>query len=298
MDPTEMARGRIDLDGPFDLRKTLESGQSYLWWRGDGATYGSTDADTWYLTTTRTAGDPAAVRVRQDGDSLVWESTVDAEAAVRHRLGLADDLGAIRESAPDDDLVERAFDAHWGMRVVRDPPFGALVSFICSAQMRVARIHGMQQRLRERFGTPVDFDGRTYHAYPTPEQLAAASEAALRDLSLGYRAPYVRETAAMVADGSRPEEVRGEPYEQARETLTRYVGVGEKVADCVLLFALEYLQAVPLDTWIRKTIAEYYPDCDRGSYAETSRALRERLGGKYAGYTQTYLFHHLRTRDG
>jgi len=63
----------------------------------------------------------------------------------------------------------------------------------------------------------------------------------------------------------------------------------------VLLFSLEYLQAVPLDTWIRQTIEEYYPECDRGNYADTSRALRDRLGGEYAGYTQTYIFYHLRT---
>jgi len=293
-----MKRGELPLDGPFDLRLTLESGQSYLWWREDGATYGSTDADTRYLTTTRAGGGsaPAPLRVSQDGDTLVWESTFDAGDVVRRRLGLDDDLRAVRASTPDDDLVEEAFDAHWGLHIVRDPPFGGLVSFICSAQMRVARIHGMQQRLRETFGTPVEFDGETYHAYPTPEQLAAASEEELRDLSLGYRAPYVRDTAEMVADGSRPEEVRGEPYEAARETLTRYVGVGQKVADCVLLFSLEYLQAIPLDTWMRQMIEEYYPDCDRGGYADTSRALRNRLGGEYAGYAQTYIFYHLRTQ--
>ncbi|MFD1633082.1 8-oxoguanine DNA glycosylase, partial [Haloplanus ruber] len=83
-------------------------------------------------------------------------------------------------------------------------------------------------------------------------------------------------------------------YEDAREYLTRFVGVGEKVADCVLLFSLGYLEAVPLDTWIRSAIADHYPDCDRGSYAETSRAIRERLGGEYAGYAQTYLFYYLR----
>jgi len=298
MDASEMERGQIHLDGPFDLRLTLESGQSYLWWRADGATYGSTDADTWYCTTTRVPGTPAPIRVRQDGDTLTWESTVDATDILRRRLGLADDLAAVRAATPDDDLVETAFDAHWGMRIVRDPPFAGLVSFICSAQMRVARIHGMQQRLREAFGRPVELDGETYHAYPTPAQLADATETALRDLSLGYRAPYVRDTAEMVATGSHPEEVRGAPYEQARETLTRYVGVGQKVADCVLLFSLEYLQAVPLDTWIRQTIEEYYPDCDRGNYAATSRALRERLGGAYAGYAQTYIFYHLRTSGG
>jgi N-glycosylase/DNA lyase len=164
--------------------------------------------------------------------------------------------------------------------------------------MRVSRIHGMQQSLREAFGTPVEFDGRTYHAFPTPEQLAAASEDRLRELKLGYRAPYVKRTAEMVADGEAdPREAAGRPYENARESLTQFVGVGEKVADCVLLFSLGYLQAVPLDTWIRTTIEEYYPDCDRGTYADTSRAIRDRLGGEFAGYTQTYIFHYLRHAD-
>jgi N-glycosylase/DNA lyase len=100
----------------------------------------------------------------------------------------------------------------------------------------------------------------------------------------------------MVADGeAHPETAREMAYEDAREYLTRFVGVGEKVADCVLLFSLGELGAVPLDTWIRTTIEEYYPDCERGSYAETSRAIREALGGEYAGYTQTYVFHYLRS---
>jgi N-glycosylase/DNA lyase len=73
------------------------------------------------------------------------------------------------------------------------------------------------------------------------------------------------------------------------------VGVGRKVADCVLLFSLGYLEAIPLDTWIRTAIEEHFPDCDRGSYEETSRALRERLGGEYAGYVQTHVFHYLRS---
>jgi len=313
-----MQHGRLDLTelpGGFDLQSTLESGQSYLWWREDGNDYedsGPYGGDGWYLTTIRrTDGDspatvghasryggrPAVVRARQRDGSLEWESTVDAEPVLRIRRGLGDDLERIRESAPVDAVVENAYDAYWGMRVVRDPPFEALVSFICSAQMRVARIHRMQQSLRETFGTPVEFDGRTYYAYPTPEQLAGASEQELRDLSLGYRAPYVKRTAEMVADGTRPADARGMEYERAREWLTRFVGVGEKVADCVLLFSLGYLEAVPLDTWIRTVIEEYYPDCERGNYDETSRAIRERLGGEFAGYTQTYLFHYLRHRE-
>jgi N-glycosylase/DNA lyase len=294
-----MERGAIDLSevGPFDLQSTVESGQSYLWTRLDGRMYESTGAyggEAWYRTTARVDGEPHVLQARQVDDVLEWEATADAEPVLRERLRLEDDLPAIRATAVDDDVVQKAYDAYWGMRLVRDPPFPTLVSFICSAQMRVSRIHGMQERLRESFGTPVEFDGETCYAYPTPEQLAAASEEELRDLSLGYRAPYVRDSARMVADGEDPGDATDLPYEEAREALTRFVGVGNKVADCVLLFSLGFLEAVPLDTWIRTTIEEYYPDCDRGNYTETSRAIREAFGGEYAGYTQTYVFHYLR----
>jgi N-glycosylase/DNA lyase len=162
--------------------------------------------------------------------------------------------------------------------------------------MRVARIHGMQMRLAREFGDTVEFDGETYHAFPTPDQLADATEVELRDCSLGYRAPYVKRTAEMVAAGeAHPDEARDLPYEEARDHLTGFVGVGDKVADCVLLFALDFLEAVPLDTWIQTAIEEHYPDCDRGNYADTSRAIREQFGGEYAGYAQTYVFFYLRT---
>ncbi|MFB6084713.1 MAG: DNA-3-methyladenine glycosylase [Halorientalis sp.] len=298
-----MRRGRIDaaeLAGGVDLQSTVESGQSYLWAREDGTTYEGDrthGGDARYWTTVRPEGrsDPAVVRVRQVDDGLEWASHVDAEPHLRRLLRLDDDLDAVRRATPDDRLLRAAFDTYRGMRLVRDPPFGALISFICSAQMRVGRIHDMQMALRREFGEPVAFDGETYHAYPTPEALAGATEDRLRELGLGYRAPYVQRSAEMVAAGeAHPAEARDLPYEEAREFLTRFVGVGEKVADCVLLFSLDFLEAVPLDTWIRTTIEEYYPDCDRGSYAETSRAIRAAFGGEYAGYAQTYVFHYLR----
>ncbi|EMA30661.1 DNA-3-methyladenine glycosylase family protein [Haloarcula japonica] len=297
-----MEQGVIDVEslaGGIDLQATVESGQSYLWDRDDGEMYqrdGATGGDAWYWTTVRRDGSPAVIRVRQRDGVLEWESTIDAKADLKRLLRLEDNLSAIRKTAPDDDVVQSAYDTFWGMRLVQDPPFGSLISFICSAQMRVARIHSMQQALRDAFGEEVEFDGRTYNAYPTPSALAETTEARLRDLGLGYRAPYVQRTAEMVATGeANPGEAVGLDYEDARESLTRFVGVGDKVADCVLLFSLDYLEAVPLDTWIRSTIEEYYPECERGNYTDTSRAIRTALGGEFAGYTQTYLFHYLRT---
>jgi len=297
-----MERGYVDVDsipGGFDLQSTVESGQSYLWDREDGGMYdglGAHGGAAWYWTTVRVDGMPEFLRTRQVDGTLEWEASFDADPHLRRLLRLEDDITAIRATAPDDSVVQDAYDAYWGMRIVRDQPFGTLVSFICSAQMRVERIHEMQRSLRDAYGDPVEFDGETYMAYPTPDALAEATETELRDLGLGYRAPYVQQTAEMVASGEAdPADARKMGYEDAREHLTQFVGVGEKVADCVLLFSLGFLEAVPLDTWIRSTIDDYFPDCDRGSYGETSRAIREALGGEYAGYAQTYVFHYLRS---
>ncbi|MEM4781750.1 MAG: DNA glycosylase [Halalkalicoccus sp.] len=289
-----MERGAIPIEscpGGLDLRLTLESGQSYHWRREDGRMYEGRSGG-WYSTIV----DGEFVRTRQTEERLEWESTTDAVPYLRELLRLDDDLDAIVAAGPEDSLLEEAYAAHRGMRIVNDPVFPSLISFICSAQMRVSRIHGMQTTLSEHFGARMEIDGGTYYAFPTPEELADASVEELRECSLGYRAPYVKETAEMVASGeAHPEDALGMDYEDARDSLTRFVGVGEKVADCVLLFSLGYLEAVPLDTWIRTAIAEHYPECDRGSYRETSRAIRDRLGGEYAGYAQTYVFHHLRT---
>ena len=300
-----MERGAIqigELDGGFDLQSTVESGQSYLWDRPDGEMYTTTAAyggGAWYETVVApipgVCSSPEVLRVRQADGELQWESTTDAVPILTHLLRLDDDLDAIAAATPADPLLDRAFEQYAGMRLVRDPVFPCLISFICSAQMRVSRIHGMQRRLAREYGDEVAVDGETYHAFPTPDQLAARTEAELREQSLGYRAPYVQRTAEMVADGEvDPRGAVDREYEAARDHLTQFMGVGDKVADCVLLFSLGFTQPVPLDTWIRTAIADYYPDCDQGGYVSTSRAIREQFGGQYAGYAQTYVFHYLR----
>lgn len=283
---------RDDLDGGIDLHLTLASGQSYRWRRIDGRLFDppSTRPTPWY----ETVADGTVVRVRETVEGLEYHGTEGVESAVYRLLRLDDDLDAILDAGPTVDVYHDAVERCRGMRLVRDSLYVGLLSFICSTNMRVERIHEMVRALMRQFGPVIEFDGRSHHGFPDPATLAAASEAELRDCNLGYRAPYVRETAAMIADGEVPLPPADLGYEARREALTAYHGAGPKVADCALLFGAGDLEAVPLDRWIQRAIEAHFPGCVGDSYAETSSAIREALG-PYPGYAQTYLFHHLRT---
>lgn len=300
------ATGTVSLNGePFDLKATLESGQTFQWrrWPDDGEMFDDR-TDARYYTVLPAyespSGEPEVFRVEETTDGLAWDSTLDygdwAASLIGERLGLTVPFDNIRATFPDDELLEEALDAHAGLRVPRDPAFPTLISFICSAAMQVERIHEMQRKLADAHGETVAVDGYEFHAFPSPEVLASVSEDALRDLKLGYRAEYVNQTAEMVAtDDVTLAATAEKDYEDARNHLTQFVGVGDKVADCTLLFGFGFLDVVPIDTWVQNALDEYYPDLDTGSYATTSQAFRDHFG-PFAGYAQAYLFHHLRTR--
>lgn len=283
-----------NLNGGFDLQSTVESAQSFLWRRFDGEMYEQTTpygGDAWYYTVV----DDDLLSVRQHLGQLEWRCTTEDTDILRHRLRLDDDLNNIFDSFPDDEVLDRAREQYSGLRVVRDPFFPCLISFICSARMPVKRIHTLQQKLAREYGSSVDVNGSTYYAFPRSDQLAEASESDLRNLGLGFRAPYVKRTTQMVADGDLTEvDLRKYPYEEAHERLQSFPGVGPKIADCVSLFALNHLQAVPIDTWTQRLIERYFPDDAAQSYDETAVAFRDRFG-MYAGYAQTYLFHYERS---
>ena len=294
-----MESGSIEEDsisGPIDLQATLESGQTFLWNRTPGTAYRTDpplESTPWY----ETVHEGSVIAVRQTETGLEWKASENVESVIRTRLGLEDDLDAILSAFPDAPVIDTAVERYRGLRLVNEPVFETLVSFILSAQMRVERIHQLVNTLRREFGPEIRFEGESRYGFPRPEVLARVPESEFRDLGLGYRAPYVRKTAEMVAeDGLETASLAAKPYESAREDLTGFVGVGNKVADCVLLFSLGFDEAVPLDTWIGSAIEEYFPDAASDSYEETSAAIRRRFA-PHPGYTQTYVFHHLRT-DG
>jgi N-glycosylase/DNA lyase len=201
-------------------------------------------------------------------------------------------LEQIAAAFPSDPMSQAALSACEGMRILRQPHWECTATFITSSMKQVAHIRSMSLAMRERLGTPVE--GSKIKAYPSFEKMAGSTEAILRDCGLGYRAANLLQTARILAEGRLSlDTIAKQKTPALRKSLTTLPGVGVKVANCILLFAYERLDAVPIDTWIHRILLTMRGGRD-GTAGELARYARRRLG-PYAGYVQQYLFHHARS---
>jgi N-glycosylase/DNA lyase len=268
--------------GGLDLRATLDCGQVFHWReRTDGAWEGLVGAEF--------------VVVREAGGRL--EVLRGDAGRVARYFALDHDLAAICSGFPEDKTMQAAAEFCCGLRIVRQPAWECLATFITSSMKQVVHIRQMSLALRTRFGEPVA--GTDVKSYPAPAALAAASEEELRACGLGYRAKHLRATAQRVASGSADLAAWALLDDEAlRDALCTLPGVGRKVANCVMLFGYERLAAFPVDIWIGRILQRNYW---RGRTKATPLALERRLAGRFgphAGYAQQYLFHHARATQG
>jgi N-glycosylase/DNA lyase len=269
----------------IDLELTLTCGQTFCWNRFEGELYGE-GGNKFY---TFRNGKPLIVEEKEDG-SLLAETDLP-RSEVRNALDLDTDLEQVFSGFPETEALNRSRKNLWGLRIINDEFFSCLISYLCSPQMRIPRIKKMHDDIAREFGEKVELDNEVLYRFPEPEKLAKVSEEQLRDLGVGYRAEYIAKSTEMIADGEYShQEISGLEYSEAREHIKQLHGVGDKVADCVLLFSKGFHEAYPIDTWAQKCIKTHYPELHHDKYEKTSETVRKHFGEK-AGYAQEYLFH-------
>lgn len=267
---------------PGTLAETLDGGQTFRWRQtGDGVWHGLW-ADHF-------------VRVRlSDTSALEWSAPVHRQAGTAAALPAyltgGHDFAQLADTLPwrSDAHLAQCLAAFPGLGLPRQPFGETLLCFLCSATKQIVQIKQMVALLAERHGTPLDFPSAP-HRLPTWSELVQVSEADLRACLLGFRARYIRETALFIA--ARPgwlDETEHLPYAAAKARLMELPGVGEKVADCVLLFGAGKLEAFPVDTWIIKAMAQRY-GLEGWSPAQIAHFGRTHFG-PLAGLAQQYLF--------
>lgn len=265
------------LSAPINLAATLQSGQVFHWHQEPDASWSGLI-------------DKMPARVSETDRRLIIEAG-DPETIAKH-FALDHPLEKIVAAFPKDAMSQAALRSCQNIRIMRQPHWECTATFITSSMKQVAHIRSMSLAIRERFGQSVE--GSKISAYPSFETLAASSASALRDCGLGYRAENLLKTARILAEGGLDlDSLAKQKTPLLRQSLTKLPGVGVKVANCILLFAYERLDAVPIDTWIHRILLAMRGGRD-GTATELARYARRRLG-PYAGYVQQYLFHHARS---
>jgi N-glycosylase/DNA lyase len=292
----------IPLDAPFSLDYTLDSGQVFRWRRVGEWWHGVVSG--------------GALKVRQEGDVLkcVSSSEMINSSFVSSYFRLDDDLEGLLATITKDEAITDAVERFYGLRLVRQDRWECLASFVLATNANIPRIQKMVSEVSTKYGREFEFEGEAHHAFPSPGDLAEASVADLRALGLGYRAAFLKRVASSVARGRVDfEKVASLPYEESRRLLLRelfgekvLLGVGPKVADCVLLYSFDKDEAFPIDVWVARVVSKSYPrllssplrsrlrgegkaKLSPGEYAKVSASLRGYFG-RYAGYAQQYLF--------
>ena len=270
----------------YDLGATLDSGQAFRWQpRGDG--WAGVVSGRW-VKLRRRADDIFAATVEPQTD---WQWLADY-------LQVHANLDGILATFPDDAPMRDAVSACRGLRLLRQDPWECLASFILSSTKQIVQIRQIVASLCARHGTPLTVPPgeAPAHAFPSAKRLAAASEEDLRTCKMGFRAPYLLAAARVVAQGELDfERIASLSLHDARAELMELPGVGGKIADCVLLFALGFQTAFPVDVWVNKALKElYFPR--RRIAPRRLRHFANTHFGPNAGYAQQYLFHYMRTR--
>ena len=262
-----------------NVRDTINSGQTFLW---------ENYKNVWFVINGQNV-----IVIRQN-PSEVLRLSDETKKFFRND----DDFKEIVRSISRDKIVKNAVKHYPGLRITRQEPFQCYISFIVSANSNIPNIRLRLQKLCRKFGTKTNVEKREFFVFPTPQILAKATMSDLLECGLGYRAKYVKSAShAVVSEEIDFDYLKKTKYQIAKESLLKIPGIGGKVADCILLFSLEKLEAFPLDTWMTKIMQKYYPSKFSLGKNTITKKRYERIHqevidyfGNFAGYSQQFLF--------
>lgn len=229
-----------------------------------------------------------------DGYTLVRNVSLDDFYDIFYDyFDLGTDYGAIKQALSESEILKKASDYGYGIRILNQELFETTISFIISANNQIPRIKKAVRIISERYGTYLgEYMGEKYYSFPSPEVLANVDPLELREYArVGFRDVRIVETAKAFVDGFLNfEDEKTLTDKDLHNKLNNLPGIGPKVADCIMLFAYHRRETFPVDVWIKRVmetlfIGKEVPKKQVDNYA------RE-IFGDLAGYAQQYLFYY------
>ncbi len=264
----------------IDLDITINSGQVFLWDKIGGMWYGLNGSEI--------------LKITQDPFKII-----SSEKKMSDFFRQDDDIEKILQSIRKDKLVKDAVSRFPGLRLLRQDPFQCYISFICSSNVSIGNIKQMLKKITKKFGKRINFDGHEFYTFPIPEKLANSNITELLSCGLGFRAKYVKKASQNIVSGRIDfNYLKKVDYKTAKDILVDVYGIGDKIADCILLFSLEKIEAFPIDRWTLRILRKYYSDVfdesiSRSITKKKYEDIHEKIVrhfGPFAGYSQQFLF--------
>jgi len=259
----------------FHLDYTLHCGQLFRVSR----------VEDWYYITIRNR----IFRVRQSNHRLEFHG-IDKESFVRY-FALDEPYSPIIKQINRDSYMNAAIKKYYGLRIVRQDPWECLISFLCSSAANIPKIKLNLETLAQFFGKKIELYGFEQYSFPNPGDLNNYEKILMA--KTGFRAKYIK-TANNLVDETFLASLKKLPYLEAKKALKLIPGVGDKIADCILLFSLGFTEAFPIDTWMKKILKKLYFRNEDVSNLQLE-TFGSKYFGKYAGYAQQFLY--MRARD-
>ncbi len=268
----------------FEMSATFENGQCFRWnKKGDyyiGVAFGE------------------VVRLREVGDKMEIVTSGDHDVAFWQRYFFLDDTsnGIDKCIASIDENVKKAVRFGAGMKILRQDPFETVLSFITSSNNNLKRIKLIVERLSERYGKKISFDGDIYYAFPRPIDLQNVRVEEYREIGFGYRDKYIYDAVQKVVTNELDlDSIYHFDRDNALAELMKVNGVGKKVASCIALFAYSKYDAFPVDVWINRVLTKMYRE-EVSKYSSLDEFV-DKYFGAYSGIAQQYLFYYARENN-
>ena len=241
------------------------------------------------------------VRITQDDNFIVLHNTSvsDFENIWYDYFDLDRDYGAIKNTLTKDgdEVMKNAINYGKGIRILKQDLWETIISFIISASNNIPRIKKIINTLCTEFGTPHTYEGETYYSFPQPEVIANLTPDELSVIRAGFREKYILSCAKSVVSGElKLNSLYDMTTDEAKKVLMSLSGIGNKVSDCILLFALNRFDSFPVDVWIKRIMEFCYFNNEKQSVDAISQFARDKFGN-LGGMAQQYLFYYMRDRS-
>ncbi|MBR6688509.1 MAG: 8-oxoguanine DNA glycosylase [Clostridia bacterium] len=267
----------------FNLKYTLECGQCFRWEQIDENEYIGIIQDR-------------VIRIKQgNGKVYVWSSLKDnLEEVVKEYFDLNTDYKELEESISKLDVnVKESLKYSSGIHILNQPLFETIISYIISANNNIKRISRSVKDISKKYGKKVIFENKEYYLFPTLEEIKDITTDDLLACGTGFRARYIKNTIKYFEENIEFLKcLEKENTEEAKKMLTSLMGIGPKVADCILLFALKRSEVFPIDVWVKRIMEKLYFKKET-NIKEISSFAKDKFG-EYAGIVQQHLFHNVR----